>query len=207
MRILCVLLIVCPLMAQQRTPVRVVEGRLIEWDANGALKIGIRDLSFRACRYDDETRIAGPEGRLFQSDVRIGSRVEAVLDGRGESCRVLSLYVRSQNVGVLEEDVYEAYREALARQRHLLDDIRPRGNMTFAGLILDHGADRLLLKTQSDGRRELRLRYDTQYTDQGRPSDSSMLEVNSTVFIRGGRGIDGRLEAYEVVRGDILMPR
>jgi len=206
-RVLCVLLIIYPLVAQERLPVRVVQGRLIEWDANGALRIATRGLSLCGCQYDDETRITDAEGLIFPSDVRVGARVEAVLDGRGDSCRAISIYIRSQNLGVLDEEVYESYREALARQRHLLDDIRPRGNLTFAGLVLEHGADSLRLKTQSGGRRELRLRYDTQYTDQGRPSDSSMLEVNATVFIRGGRGIDGRLEAYQVVRGEILMPR
>jgi hypothetical protein len=116
------------------------------------------------------------------------------------------VYVQTRERVRAEDDAYEEHRRALERQRDALDHIYPRGKLTFAGIVLEHTPARLLLKTRAEGRKELRLRDDTRYTDQGAPSDPSMLEVNTMVFVRAGEAYDGRLEAYQVIRGQILLP-
>lgn len=209
MRVLCVLLLAGPLVAQDGPPVAVVRGELVAWNPSGRFEIAARDREVYPCAFDEDTYLSGSSGRVSASDIRVGQRVEAVVDRRGEpgSCKALTLYVLMASRALRQADEsYEAYRLALDRQRHLLDHIYPRGRLTISGIVLEHSSSRLLVSTRSDGRKELRLRDDTRYTDHGSPSDASMLEVNSMVFVRAGQGIDGRLEAYQVIHGQILLP-
>ncbi|MCP5114551.1 MAG: hypothetical protein GY953_27295 [bacterium] len=205
MRRLLLILLVCPLVAQQSPPVGIVRGDLVKWDPAGWLHVAKRDRKVEVCRFDRETYITDSVSRVEPSTVKVGSRVEAVVDHRDNvaGCRAITIYVPT----AAPDGEFAAYRRALARQRHVLDHILPRGDMTFAGVVLEHDPSRMLVKTRSAGRKEVRLRDDTYFTSDGRPTDASMLKVRMKVFVRAGTGIDGALEAYQVVRGEILTPR
>jgi len=95
----------------------------------------------------------------------------------------------------------------LNEQRHLLDHIAPRGQYDLAGIVLEAGDTFLILRTREDGRKTIRLREDTRYTHDGLAGDAGMLEANAVVFVQAGDGLDGALEAYQVVRGTILPTR
>jgi hypothetical protein len=88
----------------------------------------------------------------------------------------------------------------------LWDDLFPRGDLTFAGIVARVGQDMLVLRTRAKGELRLLLRPDTRYVQDGVLADASGLGVNTRVFVRGGRNLDGDLEAYQVMWGEILRP-
>jgi len=191
-------------------PVSVLRGILTRWNVeDNQLTIATRDRTPHQCSFDDDTFLTSRLGRLTPDQVETGSRVDAVLDSRlGEDhCVALTIYVLivDRTLTPAQSRLEEQYQEALTRQRHVIDHLAPRGDQTFAGVVTEADSEHVVLRTR-DGISELRLRRDTSFTDEGKPSDASMLEINARVFIRGGTGIDGRLEAYQVVRGEILMP-
>ncbi len=193
------------LLAQPEPPVAIVRGELLGWDPAGSFRLSTRTRQVLTCRFDAETYFVRQGARIAAADLKPGYIIEAIVDRRGElgACRTITLYV----LATMRVDLSAEYRRALDEQRHVLDHIFPRGKLTFAGLVLEAGPDYLVLKTRRDGRKTLRLREDTRYTRDGLPSDASILEVNARVFVRAGEGIDGKLEAYQVVRGEILSPR
>lgn len=195
----------CVLLAQQEPPVAIVRGELLGWDPAGSFRLSTRTRQVISCRFDGETYFVRQGMKIAAADIKPGYVVEAIVDRRGEpgECRTITLYV----LATMRVDLSAEYRRALDEQRHVLDHIFPRGKLTFAGLVLETGPDYLVLKTRTAGRKTLRLREDTRYTWDGKPADASMLEVNARVFVRAGEGIDGKLEAYQVVRGEILTPR
>ena len=95
MRVLCVLLLAGLLVAQDGPPVAVVRGELVVWNPAGRFEIAARDREIYPCAFDEDTYLSGSSGRISASDVRVGQRVEAVVDRRGEpgSCKALTVYV------------------------------------------------------------------------------------------------------------------
>jgi hypothetical protein len=63
----------------------------------------------------------------------------------------------------------------------------------------------LTLKTRA-GDYTLLRRADTLYIAQGMHADPLSLRVNMRVFVRAGRNLEGAIEAYQVVWGEILSP-
>lgn len=205
MRGLLILLLASQLAAQEGPPLGILRGELLKWDPAGGFNLSTRNRRMRICTFDTETYLTSKGSKISAEDVRAGNIVEVVVDRRGEPgrCHALTIYVLPELTARTSAD----YLGALERQRHVIDHIFPRGNLTFAGIVLESDSDHMVVRTRSEGRKTLQLRNDTRYTDDGRPSDTSMLEVNTRIFIRAGRGIDGELEAYQVIRGRILIPR
>ena len=204
-QLLVVVLLLCPLVGQQTPPVDILRGDLIKWDPSGWFHVARREGRVEICRFDAETYITDRVSRIEAAAVKVGGQVEAVVDRReaASACRAMTIYVRRAT----PDTAFDDYRRALARQRHVLDHILPRGDTTFAGVVLDHDSTHMIVKTRSDGRKEVRLRDDTRFTGDGVPADAGMLEIKMKVFVRAGKGIDGRLEAYQVIWGEILTPR
>lgn len=86
-------------------------------------------------------------------------------------------------------------------------EIQPmRGDRTFSGIVARLDAGRITLKTR-DGEETLMVRPDTRFLEGGSRSTASALPVNAHVFVRAGQNLDGVLEAYQVMWGDILTVR
>ena len=79
---------------------------------------------------------------------------------------------------------------------------RPRGDRTVSGVIISNNTRTITLRTR-DGEQTLLLRKDTRYLAGGAPQDAAALTVNTRVFVRAGRNLDGGIEAYQVVWGEI----
>jgi hypothetical protein len=92
------------------------------------------------------------------------------------------------------------------RPRTQFDVWFPRGNLTFAGVVLRIDPDVLTVKTRRDGVRRFVLRRDTFYLGNGMQLDRQSLPNNTCVFIRAGRNLDQDLEAYEIIWGEIVKP-
>lgn len=78
----------------------------------------------------------------------------------------------------------------------------PRGDRTVSGVIVRNNARSITLRTR-DGEQTLLLRKDTRYLADGAPQDAAALTVNTRVFVRAGRNLEGGIEAYQVVWGEI----
>ena len=106
--------------------------------------------------------------------------------------------------------------EAPARVRRLsrpdacrdpLDSLFPRGDLTFSAVVARLDGERLVLHTRAAGEKTILLRQDTTFVAEGNPVDGSALQPNTRVFVRAGKNLDNRIEAYQVVWGQILEPR
>jgi hypothetical protein len=93
------------------------------------------------------------------------------------------------------------------RRNPVVEQIYPRGNLTFTGVIIRMNPQLLVLRTRTEGEKPVLLRKDTLYMDSGLPGELSTLVVNTRVSIRGGRNLDNELEAYQVIWGEIEGPK
>ena len=73
----------------------------------------------------------------------------------------------------------------------------PQGYLTFSGLVAKREKSQITLRTRA-GPLTLLLHSNTRYTDAAAPL------VNKHVLVRAGRNVQGQLEAYQVVWGEIL---
>jgi hypothetical protein len=79
----------------------------------------------------------------------------------------------------------------------------PRGDRTVSGVIIRRDARSMTLRTH-DGEQTLLLRKDTRYFGDGAQQDAAAALVNTRVFVRAGPNLDGGIEAYQVMWGEIV---
>lgn len=98
------------------------------------------------------------------------------------------------------------------RQPRLKLDLNPlnvlirRGNVMYGGVIASLDAQQLEVRNSRGERIRTLLRDDTHYFRDGLPSARLELVLNQVVSIRAGRNLEGQLEAFYVMWGDILRP-
>jgi hypothetical protein len=73
----------------------------------------------------------------------------------------------------------------------------PQGYLTYSGLVAKRENSKITFKTRA-GPLTLLLHSNTRYTDAAAPL------VNKHVYVRAGRNVQGQLEAYQVIWGEIL---
>jgi hypothetical protein len=78
----------------------------------------------------------------------------------------------------------------------------PRGDRTVSGIIIRKDARTITLRTH-EGEQTLLLRRDTRYMGDGAQQDAGAALVNTRVFVRAGRNLEGGIEAYQVMWGEI----
>ena len=194
------------MMAQELAPIGIVRGALIECDATH-LTLGVEESRVFRFLTDGRTFIERDHMRIFCPSLRKGERIELVSDRSPEAG---ARYARL--ISVVNRDVRPRRQQALmALRAPLLHDdptisIAPRGSLTFTGVVLRLDADGLILRTRVNGEKWILVRRDTRYREDGLQVDSSYLRSSTRVFVRGGTNLDGELEAYEVVWGEILAP-
>jgi hypothetical protein len=79
----------------------------------------------------------------------------------------------------------------------------PHGDRTVSGVVIRRDPRSLTLRTR-DGEQTLLLRKDTRYLADGAQQDSTALAVNTRVFVRAGRTLEGGIEAYQVMWGEVV---
>jgi hypothetical protein len=80
------------------------------------------------------------------------------------------------------------------------------GNMTFAGVVSKFSPRRLVLHTRQ-GERTILIRQDTRYVEDGGAVEAAALQPNMRVFVRAGKDLYERIEAYQVIWGRIFDPK
>ncbi|MGE5647088.1 MAG: DUF5666 domain-containing protein [Acidobacteriota bacterium] len=203
MRIFAGALVAAALLAGQSGPEgTTVRGTLVDWDAgpSGDLSVRLQNNHVVCFRFDRATAVERDGVRASLPDLRKGDMVE-IAAGRGPNARLPR--ARSLRVVAMRRDAPpRAARPAAVFSA--LDDLYPRGDLALAGVVRSLSPGRMVLRTRTAGDTEIVLRDDTRYFGGGRESAYSGLAVNARVFVRAGRDLDGRVEAYQVTWGAIL---
>ena len=195
-----------PAMAQENAPAGIVRGDLVEWDGNkmeGDMLVRLPPDRLYTCHFDAFTYMERDGERIAMGVLKAGDRLELVTDRKPGSQRC---YARTLRVVDKLPPTNPGYR-ITARRSTLIDQLYPRGNLTFSGVILRLNAQMMVLRTRTQGETTVMLRQDTRYMDSGLPSEASMLVVNTRVSIRCGRNLENDLEAYQVIWGEIAGPK
>jgi hypothetical protein len=201
------LTLIMTLSAQENAPVGIVRGDLVEWDGDkvqGDLLIRTPPDRIYTCHFDASTYLERDGQRIAMAAVKTGDRLEIVADHKPGSQRCYARTVRVVDKSVTVTN--PGYRVNM-RRNTAIDQIYPRGNLTFSGVIIRMNPQLLVLRTRTDGEKPVLLRKDTLYMDSGLPGDLSTLVVNTRVSIRGGRNLDNELEAYQVIWGELEGPK
>jgi hypothetical protein len=187
-----------------QAPAPAVQGTLLDWDRRpiGELSVRVRDHHVVCFRFDGGTSIDRDGRRTDLANLRKGDMVEIVSEP-GPNPRL----PRARSVVVIAAGAEPSRTRALlAEHSRMLDDLFPRGDLTFAGVVTRLNPGRMDLRTRTLGHAEILLRDDTRYIGDGQETRYSGLKVNARVFVRAGRNLDDRIEAYQVMWGDILIP-
>lgn len=196
MRWLLVLAGSLQLHSQSDMAIGIVRGDLDSWSGNtraGELTIRNADKAVYTCSFDVRTYFEREHQMIAIGGLASGDPLEVVADHKPGSS---NCYARTVHVVERHARLRTSYSPT--------ESFAPRGNLTFAGMVLRRDPWLLTLRTRS-GDLHILLRPDTRYMGNGIRLDRASLLVNAHVFVRGGRNIDGDLEAYQVVWGEIVL--
>lgn len=201
------LILAASLGAQEQAPSGLVRGVLEGWagtPASGELQIRSAAGALWLCAYNDKTYMEREQLRIAASSLKPGESVEMVTDRSGGPC-----YARTVHVRMVSPPLPPAasLRARMRVSRAASESIFPRGNLTLTGIVLRLSETSLLLRTRSEGQKTVLVRHDTGFTAGGRMVDISELAVNTRVSVRAGRNLEGDIEAYQVIWGEILPSR
>ncbi len=213
MRPLLLALAAWPLLAQG--PV-IVRGLLLESDTSPAGEFSIRTRDNRVYWYvyDGKTYVEQDQKTSAVPKLHKGDEIEIVSDtGPDASLR----YARTVHVVDAVKEAEAPKKFSLGRyampRRAAHDEAPPpfdpllmRGNLTFSGLICQLNDERFVLRTRADGEKTIYLRRDTRYMKDGTVVPVSTLRLNARVFVRGSRNLEGEIEAFQIIWGQILEP-
>jgi hypothetical protein len=93
------------------------------------------------------------------------------------------------------------------RDRLPADELFPRGHLTFSGLVSQVNPERLVLRMRGQNETRILIRPDTRFLREGSQVAASALDVNTHVFVRAGKNLQGDIEAFQVIWGRIVNPR
>lgn len=190
------------LIAQGQFPVGIVRGTLVG-QAERTLTVRLADQRELPCSYNARTWFERDTQRIEPSVIRAGDRLEMVADRQDGNC-----YVRS--VKVLDNTPIKPIpgrRPSLKREYSSpTEAFAPRGEMTFTGIVIDMKEDQLTIRTRTQGNHTFLIRHDTRFMTEGLRQKREELATGTRVFLRAGRNLEGQVEAYSVVWGDILKP-
>jgi hypothetical protein len=196
------------LLAQENAPSGILHGDLEAWNGNaGGGEITFRNADNRMyqCSYDDKTYFERENQRISVMATEKGDRVEILSDRKfgTDVCYARTVQVLVTPAARVVPGVRPHIRQAISST----DLFGPRGDLTFAGVVLRLNGERLILRMRSGEHKSIVLRPDTIYLASGQVVEPGLLPVTTRVFIRAGRNLDDRIEAFQVVWGDILEPQ
>jgi hypothetical protein len=201
------LLVAVGVVAQEPAPPSLVRGTLLEWDVSsstGELSLRVRDYHVYCFWYDSQTRFERDSQPASVAQLRKGDVLEIVAEAGPNSVRRYARLVRL--LASSPPAAPPVYRPSYRPFRGLADDLFPRGSLTLAGVVSQLSEERLILRTRADPAKRILLRTDTRYLEDGCPVALSALRVNTRIFVRAGENLEGEIEAYQVVWGEILKP-
>jgi hypothetical protein len=191
--------------AQENAPIGILRGDLVAWSGTpraGLLTFRNADNRLLECGFDDKTWFERENEHIVISAMRAGDHMELVADNRPPST---SCYARTvQILDVTLPRRTPSGKPGFRSHNTATELFAPRGDMTFAGIVMGMNGNWLTLATRNKGRHVLLLRPDTRYLGGGLPQERSNLAPQTLIFVRAGRNLDGDIEAYTIIWGGIL---
>jgi hypothetical protein len=187
-------------------PVRgLIRGDFLETTfegTRGVLTFRGHDQQIHRCYFDNRTYFERDGHRFFPASLRQGDFLEVLADSTlmDKEC-----YVRIARV--IAPEPPPSLKPHWRPYRSVTEHIAPRGNLTFAGVVVSLSPGNVVLRTRAEGIKSILLRTDTRYLEDGSLVDLGALHVNARVFIRGGKNFENSVEAYQVIWGRITPSR
>lgn len=200
------LLLLCTGLFAQDGPIGIVRGDLVLWEgttSSGLLTVSNTTGEFR-CGFDAKTWMERDGQRVAVGAFAPGDRIEIVADRKPgtKTCYARTVHAVDRPVAR-----YGPGRRPLLKLGPSPTEAwAPRGDLTFAGVVMEVTPRTLVLRTRSEPRQTLLLRSDTRFMSEGVRVEPNALQVNTRVFVRAGRNLENEVEAYQVIWGDIFHP-
>lgn len=184
----------------------LVHGKFVSW--TGSLRSGeitvVNASGMSSCQFDSRTYFERDHQLIAVRGLSPGDPLEVVADRKPGSpaCYARTVQVTEAHARLFTPGVRPPLRTSVSPT----ESFAPRGDVIFGGRVLRCDAQQIVVLTRT---REIHLqvRRDTHFAGDGLSLDAQSLPVNAHVFVRAGHNIDGRLEAYRVVWGDIVAPQ
>jgi hypothetical protein len=192
------LLLACSLYAADTSP-GFFRGTLISAD-RGFVEVHPVSGAAVRCGFDSHTWIERDRKKLSMAALESGVLVEILTDLRAERC-----YTRT--IRLVDTLTPPVAKPRVPQRNPLLESLFPRGNLTFGGVVLRRSPTVLVLRTRNEPEQTVVLRDDTRFLDSGLPATAEDCTVNTRVFIRAGKNLDNKIEAYQVIWGEIPGPK
>jgi hypothetical protein len=190
-----------PIAAPEIAPIGIVRGVMIDCDS-ARLTLRTADGHTYGFVIDSKTFIERDNFRISCSKLDKAEPLEIVSDRSTEPGLA---YARLITVVNPETRLRRRALMAVDHEDPTLS-IAPRGSLTFTGVVLRMDDDGMVLRTRVDGEKWIVVRRDTRFREDGLRVEPSSLHSSTRVFVRAGKNLDGEIEAYEIVWGEILTP-
>ncbi|HYL78533.1 MAG TPA: hypothetical protein VEU96_30355 [Bryobacteraceae bacterium] len=202
----CTLLLAATALAQENAPPGLLRGVLLSWSATagaGAFTFLGFESRVYSCSYDQKTYLERDNQRITFARAEKGDRLEVVTDRPAGSnlCYARTVHILENPRTYLVPGVRPRPKEAPA-----FATVTPHGDLTFTGVVVRVTTSILTLRSRSGEHKLIHLRPDTCFLDEGQVAGAGSLRANTTVFVRAGKNLDGEVEAYQVIWGEILQP-
>jgi hypothetical protein len=187
-----------PLCLPADMPKGLFRGQMVSWEGSpraGVLLARNSAGAVQGCGYDSLSILELSRQRVPVSKLEPGDPLEIITDHKPGS---RDCYIRM--LQVIPPGPPPTRVQAVAKRPQIQ---LPRGDRTVSGVVIRRDPRSLTLRTR-DGEQTLVLRKDTRYLADGAQQDSTALAVNTRVFVRAGRALDGDVEAYQVMWGDVV---
>lgn len=186
------------LAASADMPKGLFRGRMVSWEgspAKGVLLARNNAGDVQGCGYDSLSYLELSHQRITVAKLEAGDPVEIITDHKPGS---RDCYIRMLQV---IPPAPPPSRVKPAAKRPVLNP--PRGDRTISGVVIRHDGESVTIRTR-DGEQTLLLRRDTRYLADGAQQDAAAMTVNTRVFVRAGPDLEGRIQAYQIMWGEIL---
>ena len=196
----------------------ITRGRLLESDTSETGELSIRTSANRVYWfvYDTKTYVEQDNHLSAVPKLRKGDEVEVVSDTGPD---VALRYARTIHVvespaeKALAQRQFSQGRYAIPRNKPVHEDplqsdlFLARGTLTFSGLVCQLNTARMVLRTRTGTEKTIYLRPDTRYMMDGGLAPAASLRLNTRVFVRGSENLDGEVEAFQIIWGELAESR
>jgi hypothetical protein len=169
--------------------------------ASGSLRVRTADGLVHLCYFDSHTYVERHGQPVRMAALEAGDPVEVLADRKGS----YPCYARTVRVSEVKARSQRPGRTAMAA-RPVTERWMPRGDLTFAGVVLRLNPEMMVLRMRSGEHSLVLLRHDTRFVDSGLATTRESLAPNTRVFVRAWHNIDKELEAFQVVWGSLNGP-
>ena len=198
-RMVATALLAAPLCVPADMPKGLFHGQMVSWEGSptkGVLLARTVAGIVEGCGYDALSIVQLSRQRITVAKLEPGDPIEIITDHKPGS---RDCYIRMLDVVPPAPPPGRVKPVAAARPTFDL----PHGDRTISGVIVRRDARSITIRTR-DGEQTLLLRKDTRYLGDGAQQDASAVLVNTRVFVRAGRNLEGGVEAYQVMWGEIV---